>query len=244
MEFFTQTFSIFPVNPSNLSDALRPKRRQVKNACINCQKACKKCDEGRPCQRCIKYGLGDTCRDSTRKERRKGERRGPYLKKETKPRYTTPHNEPHFSVISPNTTVSKVQALPRNIEQQQLMQKNEASTRSASPASSADSQSDILKTPPPSPLFDGNTNTDVEDMSYDSYSSKIPLMFNDYIQSSKPSEIYTPVLPELPSLPSLHTQGINCSYNNSWMESNLQLPPLSNNTPLPSIREVLSSINC
>ncbi|KAI8867591.1 hypothetical protein GQ42DRAFT_126491, partial [Ramicandelaber brevisporus] len=40
------------------------KRQQVKNACINCQKACKKCDEGRPCQRCIRQGLTDTCIDS------------------------------------------------------------------------------------------------------------------------------------------------------------------------------------
>lgn len=45
------------------------KRKQVKNACVNCQKACKKCDEGRPCQRCIKYGLEASCRDSERKER-------------------------------------------------------------------------------------------------------------------------------------------------------------------------------
>ena len=56
----------------------RPKRKQVKNACINCQKACKKCDQGRPCQRCIKYGLTETCKDSLRKNRRTGAKRGPY----------------------------------------------------------------------------------------------------------------------------------------------------------------------
>lgn len=70
------------------------KRKQVKNACgiifwleglyqlyyflVNCQKACKKCDDQRPCERCKKYGLDDTCRDSARKERKKGVRRGPY----------------------------------------------------------------------------------------------------------------------------------------------------------------------
>ncbi|KAG0231865.1 hypothetical protein BGW41_002068 [Actinomortierella wolfii] len=59
----------------------KPKRRQVKNACVNCQKACKKCDEGRPCQRCIKYGLTDTCVDSTRKVRKKGVKRGPYKRR-------------------------------------------------------------------------------------------------------------------------------------------------------------------
>ncbi|KAG0041466.1 hypothetical protein BGZ83_001765, partial [Gryganskiella cystojenkinii] len=47
----------------------------------NCQKACKKCDEGRPCTRCIKYGLTDTCVDSTRKVRKKGVKRGPYKRR-------------------------------------------------------------------------------------------------------------------------------------------------------------------
>ncbi|KAJ2448848.1 hypothetical protein EV183_005218 [Coemansia sp. RSA 2336] len=64
------------------SDApLRPKRAQVKNACVNCQRACKKCDSGRPCQRCIKYNLADTCVDSKRKPRKKGIKRGPYKKR-------------------------------------------------------------------------------------------------------------------------------------------------------------------
>lgn len=49
-----------------------PKRVQVKNACTNCQKACKKCDNVRPCARCIKFGEGELCVDSVRKDRRKG----------------------------------------------------------------------------------------------------------------------------------------------------------------------------
>lgn len=48
---------------------------------VNCQKACKKCDVGRPCQRCIKYGLTETCVNSVRKERKKGVKRGPYKKR-------------------------------------------------------------------------------------------------------------------------------------------------------------------
>ncbi|CAM0137545.1 hypothetical protein VKS41_003012 [Umbelopsis sp. WA50703] len=59
----------------------KPKRKQVKNACVNCQKACKKCDDGRPCARCIKYGLTETCVDSVRKERKKGVKRGPYKRR-------------------------------------------------------------------------------------------------------------------------------------------------------------------
>ncbi|ORZ06166.1 hypothetical protein BCR41DRAFT_361334 [Lobosporangium transversale] len=81
-------YSSMPTSPTleyqQLADpnaVQKPKRRQVKNACVNCQKACKKCDEGRPCMRCIKYGLQETCVDSTRKVRKKGIKRGPYKRK-------------------------------------------------------------------------------------------------------------------------------------------------------------------
>ncbi|ELU45019.1 hypothetical protein AG1IA_00954 [Rhizoctonia solani AG-1 IA] len=61
---------------------VRPKRKQVKNACSACQRACKRCDVGRPCERCIKYGMAESCRDSQRKERKKGIKRGPYKKRD------------------------------------------------------------------------------------------------------------------------------------------------------------------
>ncbi|THV07386.1 hypothetical protein K435DRAFT_772713 [Dendrothele bispora CBS 962.96] len=61
--------------------APRPKRKQVKMACTNCATASKRCDEGRPCQRCRKYGTADTCVDGQRKERKKGVKRGPYKRK-------------------------------------------------------------------------------------------------------------------------------------------------------------------
>lgn len=55
----------------------RQKRKQVKNACVNCQKACKKCDDERPCSRCLKYNLEDSCRDSLRKERNRSQPKKP-----------------------------------------------------------------------------------------------------------------------------------------------------------------------
>ncbi|KDN36772.1 hypothetical protein K437DRAFT_48877 [Tilletiaria anomala UBC 951] len=61
----------------------KAKRKQVKNACTNCQKACKKCDEGRPCSRCVKYHLEDSCENSLRKERKRGIKRGPYKRRAT-----------------------------------------------------------------------------------------------------------------------------------------------------------------
>jgi hypothetical protein len=36
---------------------------------VNCKKSCKKCDDERPCQRCIRLNIAETCKDSTRKGR-------------------------------------------------------------------------------------------------------------------------------------------------------------------------------
>jgi len=77
---------VYPI-PSQfrqLQQPVRSKRRQVKNACTHCQKACKKCDDARPCLRCVKYGISEECVDSQRKERKKGIKRGPYKKRDGK----------------------------------------------------------------------------------------------------------------------------------------------------------------
>ncbi|KAI0331756.1 hypothetical protein GY45DRAFT_1345131 [Cubamyces sp. BRFM 1775] len=71
----------FPTGLPPPQPAPKPKRKQVKMACTNCASACKRCDEARPCERCIKYGLAETCVDGVRKERKKGIKRGPYKRK-------------------------------------------------------------------------------------------------------------------------------------------------------------------
>jgi hypothetical protein len=54
---------IYPSSPT--SRAVHSKRSQVKNACTNCQKACKKCDPARPCLRCVKHRFTpEECVDS------------------------------------------------------------------------------------------------------------------------------------------------------------------------------------
>ncbi|RUS12897.1 hypothetical protein BC938DRAFT_478309, partial [Jimgerdemannia flammicorona] len=95
----------------------------------NCQKACKKCDEGRPCQRCIKYGLTDTCIDSTRKERKKGIKRGPYKRRQqsgsangnttpTLNQMNTPNGSQYSSMNgSPNMRTPMPFTYPPNINQ-------------------------------------------------------------------------------------------------------------------------------
>jgi hypothetical protein len=46
------------------------KRNQVKSACTNCRKVCKKCAIQRPCPRCVLKGLEDSCVDIPRKNKK------------------------------------------------------------------------------------------------------------------------------------------------------------------------------
>ncbi|TFK43925.1 hypothetical protein BDQ12DRAFT_675808 [Crucibulum laeve] len=74
----TQMYSL---STTHLPSHAPPKRRQVKNACTNCQKACKKCNDARPCFRCVKYGIPEECVSSQRKPRITS-KRGPYKKRD------------------------------------------------------------------------------------------------------------------------------------------------------------------
>ena len=78
---------------------MKSKRRQVKNACTHCQKACKKCDDARPCLRCVKYGISEECVDSQRKERQKGIKRGPYKKRDGGKGVSLSHRRLLFSIM-------------------------------------------------------------------------------------------------------------------------------------------------
>jgi len=72
----TRTSSSSPQSHEFPREYPRPaKRKQVKRACRNCQKACKGCADTRPCPRCIVHGIADSCVDAPRKSDRKS--RGP-----------------------------------------------------------------------------------------------------------------------------------------------------------------------
>ncbi|KAI7903347.1 uncharacterized protein BX663DRAFT_508305 [Cokeromyces recurvatus] len=54
---------------SALNDStVKRRRKKASRACSHCQKAHLTCDDSRPCQRCIKRGLEDTCADGVRKK--------------------------------------------------------------------------------------------------------------------------------------------------------------------------------
>ena len=74
--------TVSPGAPSSVPPALtKPKRKQVKMACTNCAAACKRCDEDRPCARCQRYGISESCQDGQRKQRKKGVKRGSYKRR-------------------------------------------------------------------------------------------------------------------------------------------------------------------
>lgn len=79
---------IYTFNKINISKNIckintdETKRNQVKISCINCKKTHKKCDNSRPCQRCIDHKLIDTCKDAERKKREIGVKRGKYKKQD------------------------------------------------------------------------------------------------------------------------------------------------------------------
>ncbi|KAI8365942.1 uncharacterized protein BYT42DRAFT_588323 [Radiomyces spectabilis] len=56
-----------PSSSRNADDAKKkrtgPKRRKVTHACVYCRRSHMTCDEGRPCQRCIKRSIGHLCHD-------------------------------------------------------------------------------------------------------------------------------------------------------------------------------------
>ncbi|EIM81151.1 uncharacterized protein STEHIDRAFT_134790 [Stereum hirsutum FP-91666 SS1] len=66
------------------------KKKKANRACVHCQKAHLTCDDTRPCQRCIKRGIADTCTEGHRK-------RAKYLldDEELEP---FPPNDPLFNV--------------------------------------------------------------------------------------------------------------------------------------------------
>ncbi|KAI9475149.1 hypothetical protein BX667DRAFT_469642 [Coemansia mojavensis] len=54
--------------PTNEPKRTRRKKRKTVRACNHCQKSHLTCDDSRPCARCVKRGMGDTCVDGVRKK--------------------------------------------------------------------------------------------------------------------------------------------------------------------------------
>ncbi|KAI0786968.1 hypothetical protein C8Q75DRAFT_720391 [Abortiporus biennis] len=68
------------------------KRRKVNHACLYCRRSHMTCDEGRPCQRCIKREIGHLCHDERRPSAKEKEKN------------TTPQPQPQ--PVAPTTTTT------------------------------------------------------------------------------------------------------------------------------------------
>ncbi|KAI9851357.1 MAG: Transcriptional regulator of nonfermentable carbon utilization [Thelocarpon superellum] len=64
----TATTASHATASSTAKDPLRPRRKKARRACFACQRAHLTCGDERPCQRCIKRGLQDSCHDGMRKK--------------------------------------------------------------------------------------------------------------------------------------------------------------------------------
>ncbi|KAI8926594.1 hypothetical protein BC831DRAFT_221078 [Entophlyctis helioformis] len=60
-----------PIGPRSIMTGGTRRRQQVKIACIHCKRACKRCDEQRPCSRCVRTNQADSCIDAPRRDRRR-----------------------------------------------------------------------------------------------------------------------------------------------------------------------------
>uniref|UniRef100_V5EBR7 Transcription activator of gluconeogenesis ERT1 n=1 Tax=Kalmanozyma brasiliensis (strain GHG001) TaxID=1365824 RepID=V5EBR7_KALBG len=65
----TKTASSTAGGPASTSkESSASKRKKANRACLHCQKAHLTCDDSRPCIRCVKKGLADSCMDGHRKK--------------------------------------------------------------------------------------------------------------------------------------------------------------------------------
>ncbi|KAI9251042.1 hypothetical protein BY458DRAFT_524129 [Sporodiniella umbellata] len=55
-----------PLQDNKKKPRTGPKRRKVTHACVYCRRSHMTCDEGRPCQRCIKRSIGHLCHDEVK----------------------------------------------------------------------------------------------------------------------------------------------------------------------------------
>eukprot|EP01088_Endostelium_zonatum_P009579 TRINITY_DN22843_c0_g1_i1.p1 TRINITY_DN22843_c0_g1~~TRINITY_DN22843_c0_g1_i1.p1 ORF type:complete len:396 (-),score=60.10 TRINITY_DN22843_c0_g1_i1:294-1481(-) len=89
----------------------RGKRKQVKQACINCRSAHAGCEDQRPCSRCIRLGRQNSCQDAPRKKRSCQRKPDLIIDQIPSEPSSSPDNNP-FEATIPSPTL-KWEALPK-----------------------------------------------------------------------------------------------------------------------------------
>ncbi|KAI9311588.1 hypothetical protein BX666DRAFT_1867847 [Dichotomocladium elegans] len=84
-----------------------PRRRKVTHACVYCRRSHMTCDDGRPCQRCIKRNIGHLCHDEPKSSQVKpGNRRASATTSTTKTATSASNSHHHRLTATVATTTS------------------------------------------------------------------------------------------------------------------------------------------
>ncbi|KAJ9474122.1 Regulator of drug sensitivity 2 [Pseudozyma hubeiensis] len=96
------------------------KRRKVNLACIYCRRSHMTCDEGRPCQRCIKRDIGHLCHDEATpaKAGDKDEQQSGAAVASSTPSKPAKAKPPAIKAASPSTTSTSTASTAPNVQEQ------------------------------------------------------------------------------------------------------------------------------
>ncbi|KAI6019142.1 hypothetical protein EDC04DRAFT_2881276 [Pisolithus marmoratus] len=86
----------------------KSKRRKVNHACLYCRRSHMTCDEGRPCQRCIKREIGHLCHDEQRPPK-------PTVKPEAATPTSTESSQPLPQSVYPSPAIPQPTSTPWSI---------------------------------------------------------------------------------------------------------------------------------
>ncbi|KAI9301768.1 hypothetical protein BJ944DRAFT_257406 [Cunninghamella echinulata] len=107
-----------PPQPSD--PTMKRKRKKVSLACVFCRRSHMTCDEGRPCQRCIKRSIGDLCHDEPRSNH--GRKKSNKIKPSVPSPATSSSSSPPPSTPSTSSNVPSTSITSLNTVNNQFIQ--------------------------------------------------------------------------------------------------------------------------
>ncbi|CAO3640181.1 unnamed protein product [Cunninghamella echinulata] len=107
-----------PPQPSD--PTMKRKRKKVSLACVFCRQSHMTCDEGRPCQRCIKRSIGDLCHDEPKSNH--GRKKSNKIKPSVPSPATSSSSSPPPSTPSTSSNVPSTSITSLNTVNNQFIQ--------------------------------------------------------------------------------------------------------------------------
>jgi len=94
----------------------RPKRKQVKSACLNCRKRKTGCDSFRPCTKCVRNGLESSCVDVPRKKRSSNRSKSNSMGNSLSNSSSSPSPSSSPALVPPQPSSSYPTSLPPHVQ--------------------------------------------------------------------------------------------------------------------------------